>query len=275
MYALTSNTYSPRGTNISMPALGLFPTKGNVWIYGVYPYIANFHQLITDLDHIEYKVGSTNNTNHDYMYVDPVYVDMTGLKPGDTQTRDLEFRHVMTALEVRLTTTHIGTVSIDSIVLEAYDGSTTAPVFSMSGTFSARNGAVTPHPDNYADRLKLTYGITTVAYKFDEQPYRRYSPFAFLFPAVEHKPGRKFRATIHFRHINQAGLSLAGQSAVMDFEFDNIQTAGAHQGLVAGYRYIYKAEIDNFIKYSGYPEIEEWVVPTGDPDDDQIKDIII
>lgn len=274
LHTLHSCPFTPRGTTTSLSYLGVFPTKGPVWIYGVYPAVPNFEKHIDDLEHIEYTTGNDNTTNYDYMYIDPIYMDMVGVNPGDILEQDLPFKHVMTAVEVRLTTTHIGTVVVDSIALEAFDGTDKAPVFSMKGTYSAKDGSVSPLPGHYADHLNIAYN-SMVNYKYAGAVHESYTPFPFIFPTVEHKAGRKLIATIYFKYIGDDGLDLVGQTSMMEFKFDNIETAGVRQGLVGGYRYVYKAEIDNFIKYSGYPEIEEWVVPTDDPDDDQVKDIII
>lgn len=273
-HTLNRISLTPRGSTTTMPNMGLFPTKGSVRIYGVHPYIPDFQKYIHNLENIEYNIGNSKETNYDYMYVEPVYMDMTGVKPGTTQTQSLTFKHAMTAMEIRLSTTHIGTVIVDSISLAATDGNTKAAVFSKKGTYSAKDGSVIQQPDSYTDTLNITYN-SLVGYKYSSYIFERYTPFAFIFPPVEHKDGRKITATIHFKYINADESELIGQSSTMEFEFDNIQTAGIHQGLVTGYRYVYTAEIDNFIKYSGYPEIEEWVVPTDAPDDDQVKDITI
>ncbi len=280
-YNASNYSYTPRGTTTANASrLGLFPSKGAVTIYGVYPYMADFHTMVSDLEHIPFTVGKTFANNYDYMYVDPIHIDMTGVKPGDTQTRALAFKHVMTAIEVRLSTTLTGTVIVDSVVLHAFDGNQRAKVFAMKGTFDATGSQpvrVTPDPASYVNTLPITYSSTVI---HKNTPYY-YTPFAFIFPPIEYKPGRKITASIYIRYMKgnvvytDQDLDLVGLGGTMEFEFDNIQTAGLYQGLVSGYRYVYTAEIDNFIKYSGYPEIEEWVVPTDAPDDGQVKDIVI
>ncbi len=268
--AFSSCSYTPRG-GTNMTRIGFFPTKGSVHLYAVYPYVGDFHLRLDDLDHIPFAIGKTAATNFDYMYMNPIYLDMTGRVPGETLAMTVPFRHVMTTLEVRLETTMVGTVIVDSLVLDAFDGAGRAEIFGMKGSYSARNGAVYPDADSYVDHFPITFN-TTLATPYASIPY---SPFAFIFPAVGHRPGRKIVATIYFRYVGDGTLDLVGQSAVMEFPFDNILTGGVNQGMIAGYRYIYAAYIDNFIKYSGYPEIEKWVLPTDDGGEDQIKDIVI
>lgn len=272
----TNNTFSacpfrPRGVTTNMTRIGFFPTKGSIHLYAVYPYLEDFHERLNDLDHIPFTIGKTAATNYDYMYMNPIYLDMTDRVPGEILAMTVPFRHVMTTLEVRLETTMVGTVVVDSLVLDAFDGAERAKIFAMQGSYSAKNGAVYPDGDSYIDHFPITFNTTLVT-PYSVDPY---SPFSFIFPTVEHKPGRKIVATIYFRYIGDGTLDLVGQSAVMEFPFDNILTEGVNQGFVAGYRYIYAAYIDNFIKYSGYPEIEEWVLPTDEDGDEQIKDIVI
>jgi hypothetical protein len=267
-YTLSSKSFTPRGGS-SMSRLGLYTSKGSVTLYGIHPYMANFDTMISDLDHIPFTVGKTPAANIDYMYIEPQWVDMSEFNPGEAPTKTLAFNHVMTAVEIRLSTTLEGTVQVDSVVLDGFDGNDPAALFGMSGTFSARNGAVAVDGSSFIDHLPINFNSSTINNINATYSYQKYTPYAFIFPAVAHADARRIRATIYFKYMIDPGLDLVGTGGTMEFEFDNIKTEGENSGLVAGYRYIYTATIDNFIKYSGYPEVEQWVV------DDQIKDIIL
>lgn len=272
-------SFAPRGQITAMSPIGFFPTKGSLSIYGVYPYMSDFHQRLDDLEHIPFSVGNTTANNYDYLYLEPTHIDMTGVVPGDTRTMTLSLKHVMTTVEIRLRATLYGTVAIDSIALHAFDGTARTKIFTMKGDFSATTGEITRRdPASFIDHFSMGYNAAAIAIP---QSSVSYTPFAFIFPSVEHLAGRKIVATIYFRNVNQSKLDLVVMDGQMEFPFDNILTdlgdgdGPERNGLVAGYRYVYEAAIDNFIKYSGYPEVEEWVLPTGEPDDDQIKEIVI
>lgn len=279
-YNYKSWSYLPRGGSAATAQkFGLFTSRGPVTIYGVHPYMADFHEQISDMGHIPFEIGATNATNHDYMYIAPVQID-PGVTSGATISRDIHLEHVMTALEIRLTNTHHGTVIVSHIDFEAFDndginGDVPAYLFSMDGTFSVIDGSVTPTPGSEVDKITMSYG-TSVGYKYATYDYSRYTPYSLIVPPVEYRSGRKVKASVWLRYDGSDESDLVGLGGVLWFDLDVIKAKnGGHEGLLGGYRYVFTAEVDNFIKYSGYPEVEEWVVPDeNDPDDGQIKDII-
>lgn len=269
-------SYMPRGgTRTTINTFGLYPNHGKTYtIYGVHPYMENFHENAADLTAVGFEINDTNAINYDYMIVGPVAVDISAKQAGSTINATLPLTHIMAAVELQLTNTHHGTLVVDSVKFELLDGAVAAAEIGMRGTFSAVDGSVSVEPGSEISGIMMKYG-SSVGYKHSTYVYNRYTPYTLIIPPVAHVAGRKIRATIYFNYVGDDDLDLVGLGGTVDFNFDDIETNGSHQGLVGGYRYVYKVEVDNFIKYHGYPEVEPWVAPDeNDPDDDQTKDII-
>lgn len=296
-----------RNVSTASSMLGFFPTKGAVRLYGGFPEQTDLHQRLATLDkipfwtcyntdpstppestHTDYNYLYNHDAyNYDYMYMEPVRIDMTGVKPGDQLTVPARFKHVMTTVEFRIRTTMTGTVLIDSIALDTYDGDVRANLFAMGGTYSYYDGSVNTdgakfvnHSQKFFNKTLGTYAHPAVNGTITNLQNR----FPFIFPAIEHRPGRKIKATIYVRRYvngdttNNGTLDFEGQPNVVWLDFDKIQTpagSGEYKGLAQGYRYVYTIDIDNFIKYSGYPEVEPWVLATDEGNEELIKEIVI
>jgi hypothetical protein len=219
------------------------------------------------------------------MFTGPVMVDPTS---GPDINVPLNFNHIMTLLEFRMSTTLVGNLTVKSITLQATDGSfAPVDVFAMAGEFDPRTGVVTPLATTLQDEIVITYD-KTVAYKSTypnpayNAPVRTWTSFGVIVPQIAHIAGGNIEAVIefHYKHTDEYGdedydddeLFNDNQSHIT-IPFNSLLTSGSTQGFLQGYRYIFNIEIDNFIKYFGYPIVEPWV-NENDGTDDIIHDIV-
>jgi hypothetical protein len=269
--------YTPRGASAAA-SIGLLKSKGAVTFYGMHPYTEEFDPATTTS--LPFSVGITNATNYDYMYTGPVVVDPD---VASTLTAAMPFKHAMTLIEFRLSTTYVGTLMLNTATLTATNGGSPQPIFAMKGTWDPRTGAVTPDAGSATDVLEVTHD-RTVAYEKASSltSYAaNYTSVGFIVPAIPHSVGTTLKAVFKFQYKDEDDTSwvdydeLTGQPSEIEFDLDEVLTAGTPQGFMAGYRYIFNVSIDNFIKYLGYPVVEPWTAPDeSDPDDPNIEDII-
>lgn len=262
--------FTPYGGPASSTRIGLFPNRGaKVNVYGVYPYMPDFDPA--DANRIPFEVGLTDDTNYDYMYTGPVLLSVPA---SGSINENLPFKHVMTLLEFRLSTTLVGTLTVNSISLEATGIADGQPrnIFLTKGTFSALDGSVDPGPaPAMSDKLTIGYN-KNVAYKQSEE--QKYTSFGVIVPEIGPSltTGTRLKISFEFDYKNlnedDDGI-LAGQGGEIILDLDDILTGGSAKGLLTGYMYSYTIEVDNFIKYNGYPEVQPWLP------DDNIHDIIL
>lgn len=271
----SSRNYILRGAE-DRTQIGLMKSKNAVTFFGMHPYLENFDPTATTT--LPFTVGTTNATNYDYMYTGPVTVD-PNLSPSPITT-PMSFKHVMTLIEFRMTTTYAGTLILNTAKLTATNGGSPQPVFLMNGTWNPRTGGVNPDAASASAELEITYN-STVKHESTSDP--GYTSVGFIVPEIPHTDGNgtKFKAVFKFQYRDQNNTSwtdyeeLTGQPSEIEFDLDDILTGGNAQGFCTGYRYIFNISVDNFIKYLGYPVVEPWSVPDeNDPDDPNTEDII-
>lgn len=285
-YSGTGSTWSftPKGAPALTSRVGLFPGKSpKVTICGVYPYYAAFTP--TDATAVPFKVGLTDASNYDYMYTGPVVVDIENDAVSGLISKPLPFHHVMTLVEFRLSTTLIGSLQINSITLEAVDN-TDQPkeIFLTEGTFSALDGSINPGPTSVTtDKLTVTYN-KKVAYASGGG--LGHTSFGVIVPPIDitAATGTKLKVSFEFDYKNldeDEDDMPEGLGGYLELDLDAIQTdtgdgnGATPKGLVTGYRYTYPIAVDNFIKYTGYPEVQPWAFAQDGNGDDLIYDIIL
>lgn len=264
--------YTPRGASTSSGSVGLFKSKGPVTVYAVYPSSLSFD--VADYEHIPFTVGLTDATNYDYMYAVPQSVDPSVVTD---LTQNLLFRHTMTLIEFRLSTAYVGTLQVKSITVRARS-SQNPDVFGMEGTFSASDGTVIPTA--YADNLTIDYGNKTVQWKNSTGTnVLKYTSFGIIVPEIAYQDGVddiQLEVTFEFYYPDADGDSdeLIGKGSTLTFDLAEVKTPDEisvpiAQGLLAGYRYVFNIEIDNFIKHVGYPVAQPWM-PEEDGDGNDV-----
>jgi hypothetical protein len=260
---------STNSMHTTASAMALFKSKGPVSLYIVSPSLTtSFNPRTTTT--MPLTLATSANNSKDYMVSGKITVDPN--VPADLR-QTVTFKHVLTFLEFRITKAYTGTVRFNEIGIEFFDASgAEAPVITTAGTIDVRTGELVPR------RVSSVQSSRVLRYGGDLEPSQ---DCEFLLPEIPHIPGGKMRVTFRFG-INKQGTStadygeLVGQEGVIEIPFDNVLTEGTAQGFKQGYHYLFnRITIQNFIKYQGYPEVQEWTMPDeNDPDDERVYEII-
>lgn len=262
-------TYQPLNSDRQEKYIGLSKNKGPVRIYALHPQPDNFD--FTKYHEMPFEVGTTNETNYDYMCAADITID-----PADPSTLNtpIVFNHIMTALEFKLKTSLVGELVIESITLDAKYKANGQPakIFFMEGTFDASTGDVEPDAASAISELTITYDRKVAYIEEDLKDGIRYTSCAAIFPAVEYGAGTgqindniEITAYLNFEHHadefnNDSDKfdELKGSGSKITFDLDDM-VFNSKVGFHTGHKYVFDLTIDNFIKYQGFPEIGEWV----------------
>jgi hypothetical protein len=277
---ITNWYYRPQGVTTAYTT-NLFGIKSDIVIdlYGYYPY-ANTNAKQTTAIPFELKCDASNV---DYMFTGKIEVDpVTPAINGSTVTLDangriplpMQFRHAMTLLEFRLTTSLPGPLVIDTIKISAKDDSNTAAaVFGTKGTFNGITGAVTC--TEYRSELIFVYKKTVPYNKTiitaPTDP-RNYTSCYMAIPEIDltavPAPGYSgLKLTVHLAFDESPGADTGRElysGSTQTFNLSDVPATGSgKQGFIKAHRYLFNVTVDNFIKYSGYPSIStDWTEET-------------
>ncbi len=242
-------SYTPAGTVSKTDYVGVFRNRGDIDIYGYHPY----NKTVTDITAIPFTVSTIDSTHCDYMWSANTNVDLT--TPGAVTEVSPLFRHAMTLLEFRLSTSYVGPMTVSSIELEASE-----PVFCLNGTYSAVDGTIAPDPLSLTDKLTIVYGShgkpKTVALTGSTPAY---TSCCIMVPEISVDAAATTKLKVTFKFDSDKPLYHQGGS--YEFNLKDVVTTtgdGPKYGFIKEWSYVFGVKIDNFIKYSGYPVPVSW-----------------
>lgn len=237
-------------------AIALFKTLGKLRLFAIYPYSSQFRPTHDYMDAIPFTIGTTHSINYDYMYTGPVIVDPN---VAADLTKTLDFKHVMTVLEFKITNTMPGSLRLRTITLEATKGGQPQDIFLMNGTYSGYDGAITSGATRQ-NKVEMKYDADIV-YKQKKPGLSMYTSCSFIFPAIAKAltDGTTLNVAMEFEYKNDEDGVLIGRGGSFNIDLGAIVTNSLTQGLLTGYRYTYMIDIDNFIKYTDYPQVAPWI----------------
>ena len=248
-------SYLPQGgTTAIRDKIGLATSEtleGAVDIYGYYPYMEDMDR--SNIKAYPFTVETVDSLNFDFMY--------TGLIPVDPNTgggADLVpvfvFKHAMPVLEFRMITSFLGPLRIDRIELSATYKSSGMPanVFADSGIIDFTNGTINTSGATFSNTFSIEYKKTIPRYVNTSTVPTLCN---MVFPQIL---DNDVQIKVNFVFADPNDLSdserdIIGNLAPLLIDLSDVTTYSS--GLQNDYKYIFRVQIDNFIKYSGYPEI--------------------
>lgn len=267
----TAWKFTPKGAPNYAFYIGLFKNRGPVTFYAMSPYNAGFSA-------VNREIAFDVRNNVDYLYTGPVAVDpdvLSSLRPV------MNFKHAMTLIELAVSTTMVGTLYVTGVTFETLDSSgNPAAMFYMTGKFNPITGKVTPDAGSLTSKLEQNDRIA-VEYIGDKasSPICTYIPF--FVPQMNYTAGSgaKLKMTVRFEYSDKEAQQhddeIFGSGSSVTFRLDDILTGGTAQGFLAGYRYYFPVKVDNFIKYFGYPVVQEWETDADDQGEEKIYEIVL
>lgn len=255
--SIDGNTCTYTTTEASeSPAIYLKKNAGAVDLYAYYPYTTT---LTYNLDKIPFTIGKNKDTNFDYMVpnggkrtVDPMDNDN---KDKNTCSIPIEFKHIMTQLEFRVTPSFWGQDLLPTFILytkDANDLVTPVSKIATQGTYSCIDGSMqySKYESTFAytgDYIDATTSLTT-------------SKQGFVIPPIEWKSGEpEVSLFIEIRFNRTTPSPVQTEPYAFNLKDWPVTDGGTTRyGLLPGYKYVINATIDNFVKYSGVPSRVEW-----------------
>lgn len=251
--------------------IGLFRHRGPVTVYGMHPYVKDF-----DISAPETNFDVYNGI--DYMYTGPVEIDPS---VGPDLNKTLTFKHAMALIEMRISTTMAGTLYVTGLKMETLDaGGTPVELFRTKGRFNPITGSVTPDAGSATSELR-TNRTVAVEYENAGGTSPGYTSLSFVVPRADYTAGTgaRLKMTVYFQYRDESGTvqddEIFGSGSSVTFGLDDIMTGGAAQGFLPGYRYSFPVRVDNFIKYFGYPVVQDWLTDIGEDGAEKIYEIVL
>lgn len=156
-------------------------------IYSYYPW----DESITDITSIPFASGCT-----DYLWCAPVILSEEQTTGDDVLDVTLNYRHVMTCIEVSVKANANNAIKMDELTLADITGSNIA----ASGTFNAATGEVNISSGTMTDTLSFTNGGNGVMLANDDTTPR----ISFIFPEYENYSADNFELSFKFNGIEGA-----------------------------------------------------------------------